>query len=460
MSTWLALTVLIIGTIVIFVCGRRSGGVLGVILMIQSVYWALGYIARPIVLLMVEPAPRPGDPLAEPRLAMYSYEDAIPLVLQPAVLGISLYAAIIVLAVWLKRRRGPSSTPRYQVRLSHLLILLTLGWAFRAANVAVGGNLTLTLAGVGAVAVGAIVIYAEKPFRPLLLGTLLLSEFAWSLLTESKTPFLSLTLWILIRLISQRGLTRSVILVMTLGLFAFFFIQNVRVEAGRLTSSDTYASSYPLWIQPILPLLARFDALQSSTDAWFAGPSSWIGPLEASGQWFTSLVPQFLLTDTKELAGAQWGEEVRRMSLNVDPGAFLAEGPFAEGWVIAGIPGVVFGAVFLAAAVVVVSACLTSRHTAPVLMGLALTSAPLLFERGVLGFGEGIGKGLQTTLVAGAVLFVLRLWVKQQDSMCLGNGIDPRLKENWPVGSVPTNTSGGEAASSSPIKSRIAKTAQ
>jgi hypothetical protein len=409
MSTWLALTVLILDIVVIFVTGRRVGGVLGVILMIQSVYWALGYIARPIVLLAVRPVPRFGDPLAESRLASPSYEETIPQVLQPAVLGITLYVAIMVLVAWLLHRRASSGPPRYQVRLSHLAVLFALGWVFRAANVALGDNLTFTLAGVAAVAVGAVVLFSDRPFRPLLLGTLLLSELAWSVLTESKTPFLALALWILIRLISQRGLSRGVLLVMAMGLVVFFFIQDARVESGRLTSSDTYASSYPLWLQPILPLMARFDALQSSTDAWFAGPSSWIAPLAATGQWFTSLVPQFLLTDTKELAGAQWGQEVRRMSLNVDPGAALAEGPFSEGWVIGGVPGVVFGALFLAAAVVLVAAFLTSHHTPLVLMGLALTSAPLVFERGALGFGEGMGKGLQTTLVAGVVLFVLRL---------------------------------------------------
>lgn len=399
---------LTIDVVVLFFLGRRSGGVLGALLMVQAGYWSLGYIARPLVLALVQPVPQFGDPLADVRLANTGYLTAVPTVLQPTAVGITIYVLLIAVATIALKNRAPAGLPRFSVRTSHLMVLFVLGWGFRATNLAAHDNLTLTLGAIAAIAAGGVVLFTENPFRPTLIGMLLVSELAWSILTESKTPFLALALWMLIRLVGRGGVSWRVILVGVIAGLVFFFIQDVRVSSGRLQNAETYAASYPLWLRPFLPLLARFDALQSSTDAWYAGPSSWLRPAEAAGQWMTSLVPQFVLPTQKSLAGAQWGDEVRRLSLNVDPGAALAEGPFAEGWVISGWSGVVFGAAFMALAVVLVAVLLTSRRTALALTGLALTTAPLIFERGVLAFGEGLGKAIQTTLVAGVVLAALR----------------------------------------------------
>ncbi|WHE35757.1 hypothetical protein [Microbacterium sp. BDGP8] len=408
-SVWPTLTVITIDVVALFFVGLRLRGVVGSLLVVQAVYWGLGYIARPVALLTFNPAPQLGDPLADVRLASAGYERTIAAALSPTVFGMTLYVGLMTLVVLVVRRRAVAGTTRFELALAHGFVLFSLGWTFRVVYLVLRDNLTLTLSAIAAIAAGGIILFARKPFTPVVIAALGGSELIWSVLTQSKTPFLALALWVLIRLISRGGITWRVAGIGAVALGVFFFIQDLRVDAGRLQNTESYASAYPLWVRPMLPLIARFDALQSSADAWFAGPASWMPPLEATGQWLTSLLPQFLLPDAKPLAGAQWGEEVRRMSLNVTPGAALAEGPFAEGWVIAGWPGVAFGASFMALAVIVIAALLTARNTAAALLGLAMTSAPLLFERGVLAFGEGLGKGLQTTIVAGAVLFLLRM---------------------------------------------------
>lgn len=412
MPAWLIVTLLALEVLMLFALGKRAGGVLGALLMVQSAYWSIGYVLRPAVLLVVQPASALGDPLADPRLAVGAYGE-IATVLQVPLVGVAVYLVAATLLVrWARGRLVRSIAPRVEIRLGHALTLLAVGWGFRFVDIAVGSNLTQTLAGLASMAVGAAVLFSPNVSRLPVLGVLVVSEAAWSILEASKTPAMALLLWVIIRLLME-GITRRTVLLMVplgvAGLTGFFLVQNLKVEQGQLTSPDTYSAAYPAWIQPLLPLVARFDSLQASTDARFAGPASWITPGSAFEQFATSLVPQFLLSDPKPLAGAQWGEEVRRISLNYAPGANLAEGVFSEGWVIAGWYGVVAGPILLALAVLFTAWCLTSGVTFLAFLGLALTSVPLLFERGVLAFGEGVGKGLQVALIAAVLLWILRL---------------------------------------------------
>src|SRR6185369_1609211 len=80
-------------------------GIPRVFLITQSVYWSLAYLARPVVLLWVQPQPRYGDNVADPRLAIMGYDHGIAMVLKPVVFGLWIYAALVVAyAVWFRRR--------------------------------------------------------------------------------------------------------------------------------------------------------------------------------------------------------------------------------------------------------------------------------------------------------------------------------------------------------------------
>ena len=417
MLAWLEISMLLVELALLAAVARTAAGVLGALLYVQAGYWAIGYVVRPTLLLVVRPQPGLGDPIADPRLAIYGYEAAIAEALRIAVAGIGIYLVVVILAVRLARGRAARSTTRLSIRTGHAVVLLAIGWGFRLAFLATGNTGVQTVAGLAAIAVGALVLFSPNPYRPWMIIGILLSEFAWSYLTTSKTPAMAFALWFVIRiLLDRKRVKRYLVVAAAIGLVAFFAIQSAKVEQGRLTSSVAYADAYPLWARPVLPLIARFDALQPATDAWLAGPGSWLGPLEASGQFLTSLIPQFLVADVKPLAGYQWGAEVRVQSLNVSAGANLAEGVFSEGWVIFGWSGVVVGSILLALATWATAGFLTSRHHFAVFLGLALTSAPLLFERGVLGIGEGLGKGLQVALIATLLVLFLRLRIPSREA--------------------------------------------
>lgn len=416
--------------------GIKLGGVLGALLAVQSVYYGLDYVARPLLLLATRPSPRPADPFADPRLAYFGYEAGLRMILPLVLLGLVAY--LLALRFFARRRvRGKNAL--FIVPSAHAFLLLAVGWFFRLAYVAGSTSATVeTLAYLGSLGVGVAVLFSERALRPLPLLGLLVSELAWSALYASKTPILALILWVLVRQVSVGGFrVRRVFPLSLTGAAAFVSIQLVKVQAGKLAATTTYQAAYPTLWRPFLVLLQRFDALQAMTDAVVARPGSWMSPLRAVETFASSLVPRFLLPGGKsDLAGYRWAAEVRRLSLpGSKPSANLAEGPIAEGYVIAGLIGVVTECSLLALLVVVTVRLLQSSARYGALLGLAITSQPLLFERGLLGIGEGIGKGFEIALAASVTLSGLEAWRRAASGApaFASRPLRARARMNFPV---------------------------
>jgi len=421
---WLSLILIAASLLTLAFLGIRVRGMLGALLVVQAGYWALGLLVRPLFLLALQPTPQRDDPLADSRFQIAGYVITLGNALQPVAVGLVIYVAIVLLAT--RFLPLPTAAKPFAINFGQCAIVLGLSWVFRLMTLrGAPSNLIDTVAMMGSVAAGAIILFSPKglTWRPLAL--LALSELAWSALSASKTPILALALWVVMRMVAERRRVRP-IAIAGLGVAAvaaFYLIQAVKVISGRLTSSDTYEGAYPWFVRPILPLLARFDAIQPNLDASFAGPFSWMSAPQAISQFLRSFVPQFLLADPKPLAGAQWGEVVRRMSVNTGAGANLAEGTFAEGWVLGGYAGVIIESVLLAIALLFVAWCLSRGSLYWRVLGLAMTSAPFLFERGMLGIGEGTGKSIQVALLAAVVLTVLGLvsarWTARRSRVAL-----------------------------------------
>lgn len=419
MDLVLSIGLLSISILAIAGLGIRTKGVLGALLVVQAGYWSLGFVVRPLFLIATAPEPLPGDSIADPRLAYPSYSESLPDVLTPALIGLPVYCLAMAVISWAYARRVPAQSQRFGPTISTvpILILLLLGWLLRVGELATQSALLEGLSGLAGVAVGMFILYSRQWMRPAGVGLVVIGELLWSVVEASKTPILAVLLWYVIRLlVERRRAGRYLVLVMVAGLASFLAIQGLKVERGVLRSSDEYGIAYPLWARPLLPVIARFDALRAQSDAWFAGPSSWISPTEAVAQFGTSLVPQGLLMEPKPLVGAQWGFEVRRQSLNVEPGANLAEGPFAEGWVIGGVSGVLIATLAFAGVTVLVAWLLNSTNVFAAAVGVGMTTVPILFERGVLAAGEALGKSLQWALIAAVVLVIVGAASARRDS--------------------------------------------
>ncbi|WP_239476571.1 hypothetical protein [Nocardia arizonensis] len=424
-----ALTIMVISAAI-------TSGVLRVLIIAQAVYWAMSYVARPAVLLAVRPEPRFGDNVADPRLAQLGYDVAIGEVLRPVAFGLTIYALMILAyAVWSRGR-----TPRVAALagdpdlLRTLGVLYLLGTLARLASVATGvagaagevasASPVLSLLTMPATlgAVGAIVFLRARPSTTaVILGAVLLGELWWTTAIQSKTPVLGAALAIAVRF-ALTGWSRAKLLgigaVSGAGIAGFDWLQSLKSTPYLRAEAAIVDSAYPEPVRPFLGLLRRFDLLEAATDAYYTGPSSWLSPGEVVGHLARSMVPAQLLTGEKLHSGTAWADEVRGASVDMSQiSVSLAEGNVNEGYVIGGTAGVVIGVAFTAVVLIGWSRALYSRHLAAVMFGIALIEVPVVFERGMLGTAETLGKYLQVVVLAWLTHLVVIEWRRYRERM-------------------------------------------
>ncbi|MET7773215.1 hypothetical protein [Nocardia sp. NPDC005366] len=428
--------VIIAALVAMVVAAALTSGVLRVLLVAQALYWAMSYVARPVVLLAVLPAPRFGDNVADPRLADLGYDVAIGEVLRPVAFGLSVYALMMLgYVLWARRHRTPrvavlAGDPDLTTTLGVLYVLGTLARLAAVATGAAGGAgevqsaspiLSLLTMPATLGAIGLIVFFrSERPVNTgLLLGILTLGELWWTTAIQSKTPVLGAALAIAVRF-ALTGWSRAKIagigVVSIAGVGGFGWLQSLKSTPYLRAEAMIVDSAYPEPVRPFLSLLRRFDLLEAATDAYYIGPSSWLSPSEVVGHLARSMIPGQLLSEPKLQSGTAWASEVRGASVDMSQvSVSLAEGNVNEGYVIAGTSGVVIGVAFTAVLLVGWSRALYSRHLTAVMFGIALIEVPVVFERGMLGSAETLGKYLQVVVLAWLTYLVVVEWRRYRE---------------------------------------------
>ncbi|GAA4750076.1 Wzz/FepE/Etk N-terminal domain-containing protein [Actinomycetospora chibensis] len=411
----------------------RTRGVVPIFLLTQVVFWSLSYLARPLVLLWAQPQPRFADPVADPRLAEIGYDHAIAEVLQPVVLGLWVNALLVLgYAVWSRSRTAAttvrSTNPDLVATLTAVYVIGLLGRAAAYVNGSAGSagqlrsqnavlSLVAALAALGAV---GLIIFFRPPDRRLSMltvGGLICVELLWSAAAESKTPIISATLAVAVRF-GFAGWTRRrsaiVLALAAVGFGAFGWLQGLKESAATTYASTVVDAGYPVAIQPFLPILRRFDLLAAATDGYYLGGRAWLSPGEVLVHGLESLVPAQLLGSEKFQAGVSWAREVRGASVDMAKiSVSLAEGNINEGYVLGGYVGVVVDVLFTFVLLLLAVRALRSRSTVLTVLGLAVTASPVLFERGILGSTELLGKVLQLVVVVWIVDLVVREFRKR-----------------------------------------------
>ncbi|WP_280402686.1 hypothetical protein [Nocardia carnea] len=406
-------------------------GVLRVLLIAQAVYWAMSYVARPVVLLTVRPEPRFGDNIADPRLAEIGYDVGIEAALRPVAFGLTVYALIVLAYVlWARQRPRPGRAPLAgdPDLIATLWVLYVLGTGARLLSVATGAagsagdvqsaspvlSLLTMPATLGAVGLIVFARPSRQPGTLAVLGVLIAGELWWTTATESKTPILGAALAVAVRF-ALTGWTRAKIAgigaVSVAGIAGFDWLQSLKTSPHLRAEAAAVDGAYPDAVRPFLSLLRRFDLLEAATDAYYVGPGSWLGPAEVVGHLARSMIPAQLLAEEKLHAGTAWAADVRGASVDMSQvSVSLAEGNVSEGYVLGGWTGVVVGVAFTAVVLVGWSRTLYARHLVPVLFGIALIEIPVVFERGMLGSAETLGKYLQVVVLAWLVRLVVGQW--------------------------------------------------
>lgn len=421
-------------------------GVARVFLIAQTAHWSLSYVARPVALLWVKPEPHYGDNVPDPRLYQYGYDEGIAMVLKPVVFGLWVYAGLVLAyTVWTRARAvrpagtvNPPRVPYFATDptfITTLIALYGLGTLGRLAAVATGSvgkagelespnpviNLITILATLGAV--GLIVFYRNDNGRTtaLVLGALTCGELLWTATVQSKTPVMGAALAIAVRF-AMVGWTRTKVIgvfaITGLAIGGFGWLQSLKTDAAAKAEAAQVDAQYPTVVQPFLSLLRRFDLLEAATDAWFAGPNSWLTPGEVATHAVQSLIPTQLLGAEKFRSGAAWAEQVRGGSVDMSTvSVSLAEGNINEGYVLGGYFGVALGVSITFALLLVWIHSLYARSFPLPVFGLALIEVPVLFERGVLGTVETLGKYLQAAVLAWLTYLIVGEYRRRVDQL-------------------------------------------
>jgi hypothetical protein len=407
----------------------RIPGVARIFLLTQVGYWSLSYLARPIVLVWVQPLPGFADSVADPRLADIGYAHGIEMVMRPVVVGLWVYAALVVAyAWWVGRRRfaGPTDHAPDPALVPTLAVVFAVGMIGRFAALATGsagsaGDVessnpilsgVATLAAIGAI--GLIVFYrsTDRLRTVAVIGGLLLLQLLWTLAVQSKSPIMGAALALAVRFALDGWTRRRVLGVAALSIVSvggFGWLQSIKLSAGAAAAADAADAQYPAVVQPFMSILRRFDLLAAATDAYYMDGRPWLSTGEVLRYALQSLVPAQLLGTEKFHSGTEWAGQVRGSSVDMTRvSVSLAEGNVNEGYVLGGYAGVVVAVAFTFGLLLFATWALRARHVVLVALGLTVIGAPVLFERGILGSTEVLGKSLQIAVAIWIVEMTVR----------------------------------------------------
>ncbi len=408
-------------------------GIARVFLIAQAAYWGLSYLARPAVLLWVQPRPQYADNVADPRLAVLGYDHGIAVVLQPVAFGLWVYAAAVVACAAWVRRHPPGMHRRHDTATDFVPTLWTVyavGLVGRVVSYVTGAagsagdldspnailSFVAQLASVGALGLIIFLRPTRRGVTVAVIGALLTVELLWTVAVESKTPVMSAALAIGIRF-AMLGWSRlrvvAIVAISSLAIVGFGWLQGIKQTDQERSSALVANANYPQLVQPYLSLLRRFDLLEAATDSYYMSGRTWLTPTEVVQHSVLSLVPEQLSGAEKLQSGSAWARQVRGSSLDMTSvSVSLAEGNINEGYVLGGFAGVAVGVLFTFVLLLLVVRALQSRHIFFLSLGLALSAPPALFERGILGSMEVTGKALQLAVVIWIIDMAVREYLR------------------------------------------------
>lgn len=391
------------------------------LLFAQVAYFSLSFVLRPAILIIVAPSPVFGDSLADTRLASDGYTSSLASVLWICAAGLGIYTLCLVIYVLYARQH------RYQLRVPDrdrsywntvLLMCFVLGQLGRMAQVfgASSNLLIVEILQYIAIAGANGLIIAGKTRRRWTLSVLLsvcfASELIWSALSVSKTPFMAALLSLGIRLTADRMTRKRIVglaLAVIAGIAVFAPLQSLKSSDETAAVTHSVDLRYPTAVRPLLDIARRFDMLSAVTDAYYAGPARWNPPPQFFSTALSAIIPAPFQESDKAALGTQWAEQVRQISKpnsNVD--VSLASGFIAEGWVTAGLWGLIGQSIYLVVALHIVSRLLAAQSLTAFCFGVLCVALPILFERGMLTGLELASKSFQAV----PVIFLIALLIR------------------------------------------------
>lgn len=372
---------------------------------IYATYVLIAFTARSVGLMVLEPGLESGS-FALRGLLAPTYADGLSHVLPFVNLGLFvLIAATQVFArVWMNDDKPIQPG---QVRLATLIGVLLVGNLLRALALLNPDGPLGQIGGRGGVIAPTVIAFvvvgtdwrrASRATRQFLIVAGVL-EISWAVVQASKTPILALMIVFYLdphrSRISAKALAGAVVGLVV----AFSLVQGLK--RGDNTQIDAIANPVA---RVTLSLSSRFDGLRAAAAARGNTGERYLLPTEYGKTLALDLLPQTLSGHSKLPAGIRWGRDVYRIPGN---STYYAETLSAEGFVVAGLMGVVIWNVAGSMILVGTAKGLRSPRTYRRMTACGVAAASALFERGLLGQAEHFGATVQGCLIIMTIVLLL-----------------------------------------------------
>lgn len=413
-SAYIAIGVIAVALSAIFALSLLNRGAVRALMLVQTGYWTVSYLLRPGVLLAVQPESSLNDSLADPRYALLGYSRVLGETLPLIAFGLVCYTIIASVYTFIWGRFRVSVDGSSDRIVAVFVALFAVGNAARVLSISSGLQFLEVFTWFATAGSIGILTYwrAETKRHTLVVMAFVLLVQLWgSFESGSKTPLMAALVALVIRASlaggrgnALRGLAVSVVAVVV----SFPAIQAAK---GGWSSAaiEVVDARYPPLLQPILPILRRFDLSSAVTDAYFAGASSWLNIQEYSIQAIMGFIPDFFGVIDKTNAGLLWARDVRPVSLlGANTEVSLADGFIAEGYVLAGHVGVLLQAVLIFAATIAVGLAVERASVFLKVWSALMLSFPILYERGSLGLLEVTGRSIFFAFAIATVSMLMR----------------------------------------------------
>jgi len=372
------------------------------LLRVYGAYVFVAFTMRSLGLLIFQPAPGSGS-FAVQDLIAPTYEAGLSQVLMPVNLGLATLVLTVYAASRVLRWSCSDSRP-LSVGLWTIVGAYLAGNLLRAAAIfvpSVLGNVASRGSLIAPAVLALLVIgtdwRGDKSARQFLIIACCV-ELGWAFMLASKTPILAVIVILYVDPRRTRVSLKSLVAAIAGIIVAFSLVQNLKPSSvdsevpGGSVSASFFASG----------VANRFDGLRAATESVGHGARSYLTPVQFSETLISGLVPQTFSETQKVPAGLRWGQEI----YHVQNGTYYAEGLSAEGYVVAGLIGVILWNVVGGMVLVGLASGLNSSNLPFRLISSAFVASSALFERGLLGQAEQLNVAMQGCLVI-LVIFVL-----------------------------------------------------
>ena len=405
-------------------------------------YYLVAFVVRSVLLVLANPVPQYGNALADPLLYAEGYVRALPImVFQTAIAAICIYTTYCVLArqFWATaehsgRLEAPKAGSSRGITPTAILAVYLICYSFRLYVLVTQGRhddvADVSLASFGKLSAACSIWVIWAVMRKLIawrnghrvvFATLIVGEAFWAIMNHSKTPVVALLVAVYLALWNQSLSRRSLVITGAVLVATFAVIGSLRSSVTANANSDIATigqrpyqpfsnnSTLRYLTKPLYQIIVRADGIESLARVNQAGPGSYLTPHELVGTTIGVAVPAVVTHAKNEVPGQLWASRY----FNYKNATSLAEGLAAEGFGVAGYPGIVIWALLAGMLLAIASWwAFVARGVTLQLCGASLLASPVFFERGLLGIIQGLVDTIEVSMLLTIIVLILRTYAQ------------------------------------------------